>query len=111
MNTLYPGESEATGSYFDVMEEYKGMDRRPFKAYLDVGLTATTVGNKVFAAMKGACDGGLCIPHSKNIFPGYHKEDKKQFFEVEMHRERIFGLHIQKWMEDLVEKPQKTNQQ
>ena len=34
-----------------------------FRAFLDVGLTRTTNGNRVFAAMKGACDGGIDVPH------------------------------------------------
>ena len=38
-------------------------DRRPFRAYLDVGLTKTTTGNRVFAAMKGVVDGGIEVPH------------------------------------------------
>jgi len=33
-------------------------------------LVATTVGNKVFGVMKGACDGGLDIPHNTKRFPG-----------------------------------------
>lgn len=36
---------------------------RPFRAFLDVGLTRTTTGNRIFAAMKGALDGGIDIPH------------------------------------------------
>lgn len=36
---------------------------RPFRAYLDVGLTRTTTGNRVFAAMKGVVDGGIEVPH------------------------------------------------
>ena len=35
----------------------------PFRCVLDVGLKRTTTGAKVFAAMKGAVDGGLDIPH------------------------------------------------
>ena len=43
--------------------EYMGDGSRPFRAFMDVGLTRTTTGNKVFAAMKGALDGGIDIPH------------------------------------------------
>merc|ERR1719376_1165511 len=32
---------------------------------LDVGLARTSTGAKVFAALKGAVDGGLDIPHSE----------------------------------------------
>lgn len=36
---------------------------RPFRCFLDVGLTRTTTGNRVFAVMKGAADAGLEVPH------------------------------------------------
>ena len=51
---------------------------------LDVGLARTSTGAKVFAAMKGAADGGLDIPHSVKRFPGYDAEDKKLDSEVIM---------------------------
>ena len=57
----YEGQTEATGDDYNV--EYMGDGARPFRAFLDVGLTRTTTGNRVFAAMKGALDGGLDIPH------------------------------------------------
>lgn len=101
MNELYKGQEQATGAYYDVLKQAKAADRRPFKAYLDVGLTRTTIGNRVFGALKGACDGGLCIPHSKNIFPGYKKEEKKEIFDVEKHRQHIYGLHVQEYMDHL----------
>jgi len=101
MNDLYKGEVDATGAYYDVFRQAAGKERRPFKAFLDVGLTITTVGNRVFGALKGACDGGLAIPHSKNIFPGYKKVEKKETFDVAKHKEHIFGMHVQKYMEHL----------
>ncbi|MDP6742385.1 MAG: 50S ribosomal protein L18 [Candidatus Thalassarchaeaceae archaeon] len=51
-------------------------------AVLDIGLAASTKGNRVFAALKGMVDGGLDIPHGENIFPdedrlnGVHISDK-----------------------------------
>ncbi len=101
MGELYTGEVEATGGYYDVFKQAAGKERRPFKAFLDVGLTRTTIGNRVFGALKGACDGGLAIPHSKNIFPGYKKVEKKETFDVQKHREHIFGMHVQNYMEHL----------
>lgn len=55
--------------------ENKGQEnlRRPFKAFLDVGLTRITTGNKVFGAMKGCVDAGIHIPHSVKKFPGFKK--------------------------------------
>ena len=57
----YEGQAEANGEDYNV--EYMGDGARPFRCFLDVGLTRTTTGNRVFAAMKGALDGGLDIPH------------------------------------------------
>ena len=38
-------------------------------AVLDIGLGASTKGNRVFAALKGMVDGGLEIPHGENVLP------------------------------------------
>merc|ERR1711879_72600 len=77
--------------------------RRLLKAILDLGLVRSTIGNRVFGAMKGACDGGLHIPHSVNKFPGFSKteENKKGEYVAEVHRDRIFGCHIDEYMEKL----------
>jgi len=81
-------------------------ERRPFKAILDVGLMRTTTGARVFGALKGACDGGLHIPHHPRRFPGCSKSRKKRRakYNAENHRNRIFGLHIQTYLDKLWEK-------
>jgi len=61
-------------------------------------LVRTTTGNKVFACLKGACDGGLNIPHSTKRFPGYKTADKGDSYNAKVHRERIFGLHVDKYI-------------
>jgi large subunit ribosomal protein L5e len=61
---------------------------------LDVGLVRTTVGNRVFAALKGANDGGIFVPHSHNRFPGFKKEEDKEKYDAKVHRNRIFGVHV-----------------
>jgi large subunit ribosomal protein L5e len=73
---IYKGVENADGELFDVYEKEGALkeERRPFKAFLDVGLVRTTSGNRVFGAMKGAVDGGLYIPHNNKRFPGYHIE-------------------------------------
>lgn len=43
-------------------------ERRPFKCILDIGLSRSTCGAKVFAVLKGALDGGLNIPHKTKRF-------------------------------------------
>ena len=70
--------TEADGEFkLTESAEVDGRTRRPFKAFLDVGLKKTTTGARVFGAMKGASDGGLYIPHSESRFPGYDIETKE----------------------------------
>eukprot|EP00919_Chromeraceae_sp_WS-2016_P032958 GHVR01077921.1.p1 GENE.GHVR01077921.1~~GHVR01077921.1.p1 ORF type:complete len:328 (+),score=46.52 GHVR01077921.1:43-984(+) len=101
MSDLYKGVTEADG------EEYLPEDeeeRNAFKAYLDIGLVRTTTGNRVFGAMKGAVDGGLNIPHSTKRFPGYSCEEGKTkdgAYEPHIHRDRILGVHVSKYMSEL----------
>ena len=82
---------------FEVEEE----DQRPFTCVLDVGLTRTTTGAKLFGCLKGAADGGLLIPHSEKRFPGYDREGKD--FDAEVHKKYIFGGHVAEYMELLEE--------
>ncbi|MCK5107244.1 MAG: 50S ribosomal protein L18 [Nanoarchaeota archaeon] len=39
------------------------------EAVLDIGLNTPTKGSRIFAALKGAVDADLNVPHSDNIFP------------------------------------------
>merc|ERR1712230_267352 len=71
--------------------------RRPFKAFLDVGLARTSTGARIFGAMKGASDGGILIPHSENRFPGYDIESKE--LDADTLRKYIFGGHVAEYME------------
>jgi large subunit ribosomal protein L5e len=103
--------------------EKKGIEQRPFTCYLDLGLARATKGNRVFAAMKGAIDGGINIPHSDSIFPSEKEEEeeapakkgknapvKKEKKKGEnkggenMLRDRIFGVHVQKYMDEYEKK-------
>ena len=38
-------------------------------AVLDIGLNVSTKGSRIYAALKGAIDSGLKIPHNKDILP------------------------------------------
>ena len=49
--------------------------------------------------MKGACDGGIFIPHSEDRFPGFSNEDENSEFDADVLRNRIFGDHVDKYME------------
>merc|ERR1712085_83335 len=111
MADMYKGNDKIDGALYSV-QDHMG-ERRPFKAYLDVGLVRTTTGNRVFGAMKGACDGGLYIPHNEKRFPGFRcekiEEDtnkrgkKKDVFTTEEHLEHINGVHVQEYY-DLLKK-------
>ena len=52
------------------------------EAVLDIGLAASTRGNRVFSVLKGMVDAGMHIPHSEEILPsedrvnGEHISDK-----------------------------------
>lgn len=43
------------------------------EAILDLGLCHATKGGRIYAALKGAVDSGLAIPHDPTIFPGDEK--------------------------------------
>ncbi|KAL4809361.1 hypothetical protein BDV18DRAFT_157116 [Aspergillus unguis] len=75
--------------------------RRPFKAFLDVGLARTSTGARVFGAMKGASDGGIFVPHSESRFPGYDIEAEE--LDAETLRSYIFGGHVAEYMEALAD--------
>jgi len=99
LDSLYAGCTEVTGEEYNV----EPLDDGPgaFRCYLDVGLSRTTTGARVFGAMKGAVDGGLNIPHSVKRFPGYSAETKS--FNAEVHRAHIFGQHVADYMRTLEE--------
>ena len=95
MDTTYLGKA-AYGEDYSAVDDQK--ERRPFKAILDIGITRTTTGNRVFGCMKGAIDGGIFIPHSTKRFPGYIKEEDSEKYDAKVHRDRIFGVHVDKYM-------------
>lgn len=101
MDIFYEGNTKINGEYYDVADK-ENPKRRPFFAVLDIGLVRSTLGNRVFGALKGACDGGLHIPHNNKRFPGFSVDaDKKDKYDAKIHRERIFGVHIDKYMAKL----------
>lgn len=48
----------------------KAKKKKIGKAVLDKGLYRSTPGNRIYAALKGALDGGLDVAHSEEILPG-----------------------------------------
>jgi large subunit ribosomal protein L5e len=98
----YEGQAEVDGELYRVENSEEG--RRPFKAFLDVGLARTTVGARLFGALKGAADGGLHVPHNEKKFPGSAKGENKEWtYDAGVHRERIFGVHVANYMTHLKE--------
>ncbi|KAK5039092.1 60S ribosomal protein L5, partial [Cryomyces antarcticus] len=98
----FAGVEEADGEFkLTEAAETDDGERRPFKCFLDVGLTRTSTGARVFGAMKGASDGGIYIPHSENRFPGYDMETKE--LDAETLRKYIFGGHVAEYMETLAD--------
>jgi len=121
MDQVFKGAEELGGAPYDVSIDPKALagDKRPFKCVLDIGLVSTSTGNRVFGALKGACDGGLHVPHSQKRFPGYRVDkdaapvqkkgqaapstSKKgvSSYDAEEHEGRIFGGHVQEYFDKL----------
>lgn len=97
LDKTYAGAKEANGAEYNV-ENVEGQPGA-FQCFLDVGLARTSTGAKVFAALKGAADGGLHIPHGVKRFPGYNAE--KSEYKADVHREHIMGIHVSKYMKEL----------
>jgi len=97
----YEGKAQADGEDFEV--EADPEDRAPFKALLDVGLSRTTTGARVFGALKGAVDGGLNIPHNSKRFPGTEMDGKEIKSNAETHKKYIFGGHVADYMKKLAD--------
>jgi large subunit ribosomal protein L5e len=97
----YEGNTEVDGEDYNVEANEEG--KAPFKALLDVGLKRTTTGSRVFGALKGACDGGLDIPHNDRRFPGSERDGREFTADPEVHRKYIFGGHVGEYMEELQE--------
>lgn len=128
MSKTFDLVKEVSGEDVNLQElcEEKGIEQRPFTCYLDIGLARATKGNRVFSAMKGAIDGGINIPHSDKIFPSPSEEEdekpqknkkgndnkkEKKGDNGEMLKERILGIHVQKWMDEYEKRDDKQEHQ
>merc|ERR1712050_88280 len=104
LDETFKGKEEIDGEDYHVEDEEN--DQRPFKCILDVGLKTTVVGGRMWGALKGAVDGGLHVPHTTKNFPGYKPAEEKgaeSEYDQEAHKDRIFGKHLQEYMEMLQE--------
>lgn len=95
----YEGNTEITGEdyYVDALTDGPS----PFYCLLDVGLRRTTTGAKLFAAMKGAADGGLEVPHGESRFVGYDEEAGE--LHAETLRSYLFGGHVANYMREMAD--------
>jgi len=107
LDDSYKGKAESDGADYHVEDEDGDEDApRPFKAILDVGLTRTCTGARIWGALKGAADGGLHVPHNNKRFPGYKAPEEKGGegeYDAEAHKERILAGHVKEYMEMLQE--------
>ncbi|KAG7668551.1 hypothetical protein Ndes2526B_g03826 [Nannochloris sp. 'desiccata'] len=99
LDKIYEGNTEDVGEDYNVDAADEGP--RPFMALLDTGLKRTSTGSKVFAALKGALDGGLDVPHNEKRFVGYDRDTKE--FDAETLRKYIYGGHVAEYMEEMME--------
>jgi len=99
LSETYPGKEEIDGEEY--LEEKNEEGPQPYTCYLDLGLARSSKGAKVFAAMKGACDGGLYVPHSSSKFIGYDNEKKE--LDAEALKNHIYGGHVASYMKELKE--------
>jgi len=110
---VYKPNENRDGAFFNVEDDMDD-EKRPFKAMLDVGLAPTTTGARVFAVLKGACDGGVNVPHKTKRFPGFKRscveeikgkrgkvtdtEKTEAKFDAKVLRGHIFGNHVTTYM-------------
>ena len=59
----------------------RAKEKKIEKAVLDIGLREPTKGATVFAAMKGAIDAGMDIPHSEEMIPSKDRLSGKHMHE------------------------------
>jgi large subunit ribosomal protein L5e len=113
---MYKGNQKVDGELYNVDSDVQE-DKRPFKALMDVGIQRTTTGARIFAVLKGACDGGLNIPHNTKRFAGYSRgkveavtnkrgkavdnEKTAATYNAKVMRDRIFGAHVNTYMNQL----------
>jgi len=99
----YEGQTTVDGEDYNVEPSEDEDAAKPFKAILDVGLARTSTGARVFGALKGACDGGIDVPHTDHRFPGSKREGTEWTTSPETHRKYIFGGHVGEYMTSLAE--------
>jgi large subunit ribosomal protein L18 len=82
------GKNTCAAYLTGLLAGYRAILKGVREAVLDIGLATPSRGSRVFAALKGAVDAGLKIPHSPEVLPS---------------DERIRCEHIATWAGELAE--------
>ncbi len=85
----YSGKSLPAAYLTGYLAAKRALDAGINEAILDIGRYTSTKGSRLYAALKGAVDAGLQVPHSEEVLP---------------EEERIRGEHIASWASELYEK-------
>jgi large subunit ribosomal protein L18 len=64
---------------------FKAMANGVEKAFLDIGLHIPSKGTRIFAALKGALDAGVEVPHSEDILPDESRISGKHIADYGRH--------------------------
>ncbi len=66
----FPGKRNLPSAYLaGYLAGFKAIKKGVKEAILDTGLHPKTKGSILFAALKGALDAGVAVPHSEELFP------------------------------------------
>ncbi|MEB3774919.1 MAG: 50S ribosomal protein L18 [Desulfurococcales archaeon] len=90
---LGDGNNTSAAYLTGLLAGYRALLKGVEEAILDIGLHAPVKGSRVFAALKGALDAGLKIPHSEEVLPD---------------PERIRGEHVAGYAAKLREEDEDT---
>ena len=93
MGWLGSGKNTSAAYLTGFLLAKKALEAVITSAVLDIGLKSTTKGARIFAALKGAVDGGLKVPHNDVILPA---------------DERIRGEHVAAYAESLSDEEAET---
>ena len=69
------------------------------EAIVDIGLSTSVKGSRLFAAVKGAIDGGLSIPHSADVLPSDDRIKGKHIVDYynkldDIKRKKLFSGYL-----------------
>lgn len=75
----------------------RAVENKINEAILDIGRQRHAAGNTIYAALKGAIDAGLNVPHSAEVFPSEDRLEGK-------HLKRAIGVDFESLKESIIGK-------